>query len=184
MLAHRIDLADDRAGAQQRAGHRLLVVKRYTGGRRDPVSGCAARHQHQHEIICAGAVGEAQRALRAFDACGVGNRMAGLDHLDATKMPSVAVARDRNATQPLEGNPQPVEIMRFGDLRHRTGSLARRKQDQPVGRRLRQQWRQACGRMCRGDRSAEEVGQKCAERRGHILRHHGAALLFIAAPVA
>ena len=58
MFAHGVDLADGGARAQQRARHRLLVFKRYAGGRRDPVGRGAARHQHQHEIVGPRAIGE------------------------------------------------------------------------------------------------------------------------------
>ena len=68
MLAHRVDLADVGARAQQRPRHRLLVGERESGGRRDPVRRCAARQQHQHQIVRVRAIGERERAARRLQA--------------------------------------------------------------------------------------------------------------------
>ena len=54
-------LAPERNSARVTA---CLSAKRQSVGGRDPVGRCAARHQHQHQIVCRRALGELERALR------------------------------------------------------------------------------------------------------------------------
>jgi len=97
MLANSIDLADRRAGAQQRPGHLLLLRERHPVGRRDPVRGAAARQQHQQEIVDIGLLRQLQTVVRALQSSRVGHRMAGFDHPDPPRRHAMAVAGGRDA---------------------------------------------------------------------------------------
>ena len=92
MFAHRVDLANIGAGAQQRARHRLLFREREAARGRDPVGGGAARHQHQHEIVGRRGLRELERARGGIETRLVRHRMARFDHLD--RLASAARSRD------------------------------------------------------------------------------------------
>ena len=72
--------------------------------RRNPVGRSAARQQHHDEIVGAGRVGELKRALGAGEPGCVRHRMAGLDHLDPSRRPAVAVTGDGDAGEAVRGD--------------------------------------------------------------------------------
>ncbi len=114
MFAHGVDLADIGAGAQQRARHRLLVGKRHAGRRRDPVGRGAARHQHEHEIVGAGAVGQLDRRRSAASSpAASGTGWPASTMVTIAGRAAIAVPRHRDAAQPASRQIERVEIMRF-----------------------------------------------------------------------
>ena len=60
VLANGVDLADRRAGAEQRPRHLQFLHKGHTLGRRDPIGRAAARQQHQHQIVDLGLLRQTQ----------------------------------------------------------------------------------------------------------------------------
>ena len=104
MFAHRVDLADVGARAQQRARDRLFVFKRYPGRRRDPVGRGAARHQHQHQVVRVPHYRRAPARGRRLP----GRRRRGSDGrlrscVTTRSRPAVAVARHRDAGKAVRG---------------------------------------------------------------------------------
>ena len=177
MLAHRVDLADRGAGFEERARHRLLLREREAGGGRDPVGGCSARDEHQHEVAGAGLIGERQRLRRRIEARRIGHRMTGLDHRHEAGRPAIAVPRHRKAGDAARRQLARVEIVAFGDLGHRACRLAGREHDQAAGRGRRWQIGRKTGRGMRGrDGGAKEIFEECAGR-------HAARLISRSAPV-
>ena len=129
--------------------------------RRDPVGRCAARHQHQHEIVGAGAVGELRARLgRRKPGC-VRDRMAGLDHRECAG----SAGRSRGA-------PPRCPLRRSGGNRACRDNAARRlpsSSPPPCRRRARsagpaaaarQMRREAARRMRGRDRGVEQVSRK------------------------
>ena len=158
MFAHRIDLADIRAGAKQCAGHCLFFRERKAGGGRDPVGRCAARHQHQHEIIRARGLRQFECVRGRVQARFIRHRMPCLDHLDHFGRASIAMARDRDPRHAFARHAFRFEIMPLGGLGHRARGLVGSEQDQSPGNgRFRQERRQADGRMRGGDRLFEQA---------------------------
>ena len=132
MLAHAIDLADGRARAQQRAGHRLLVRERQPRRRQRQQRRGAARDQAQHEIVRPRGPATIASMRRAAARAGcVGHRMGGLDHLDAAARHAMAVARD---DEPDER----ARPMVLDGARHRGRGLAGADDDGAAARRRRQ----------------------------------------------
>ena len=129
VLAHRVDLADRRARAQQRPGQELFLRERYALGRRDPVRRAAARQQHQHEIVVTGILCQSQTLLRALQPGLVGHRMTGFDHPDPSRRHAMAVAGGRNAQEPLRVQFQCIEIMPLRGCGHRGRALSRPNTD-------------------------------------------------------
>ena len=102
MLAHRVDLADVGARAQQRPRHRLLVGERAarrparsSWPMRRPTAAPAPDRPVPRPSASASAL------LGGFEAGGVGDRMAGLDHRNDSRRPAIAVARHRDAGEPV-----------------------------------------------------------------------------------
>ena len=169
MLAHGVDLADGGARAQQRARDRLLLGERQAVGRRDPVRRGAARNQHQHEIVGAGAVGERERAFGGIEAGLVRHRMAGFDHLDHAGRPAIAVPRDRDAGEAVGRKAAGVEIVPLRRPRSSSRRLCRRRARSAAhAGRCRKMWGEAARRMRRRDCFAEQLFQEDADRRNHV----------------
>ncbi len=129
MLANGVDLADRRAGAQQRPRHLLLLRKRHALGRRDPVGGAAAGQQHQQEIVGFRLLRQTQRLFGALKPGFVRHRMAGFDDLDPPRRHAMAVAGGGDAGQAPRLEPERVEIVPLCGSRHGGGALAGGKTD-------------------------------------------------------
>ncbi len=162
MLAHAIDLADDRARPQQRARDRLFFCKRERARRRDPIGRAAARHERQHEIVGASVAGEIEDAGCRIDAGLIRHGMTGFDNRDDAGGAAVALPCDAEARQPVGGQAEPIEIMRFRSGDHRARRLAGGEQDDAALRRVRQMAREQAGRMSGGDGCVEQLAQSGA----------------------
>ena len=96
-LRTRVDLADRRAAAQQRARHRLLVGERQPRRRQRQQRRAAARDQKHQLIVGPEALRQIEDAPRRALAGGVGHRVARLDDLDPLAGHAMAVARHDDA---------------------------------------------------------------------------------------
>ena len=163
MFAHGVDLADMRAGAQQRPRHRLFVCKRNAVRRRDPVGRCAARHQHQHQIVGGSSIGEFERTLGRLQAGRIRHWMAGLDHGDDAGRPAIAMPRYRDAANAFGWQTHRIEIIILRGLGHRAGGFAGRQNNHMAARRRRQQARQERRRMRGFYRNAIQRCEKSAQ---------------------
>ena len=168
MFAHGVDLADMAPARSSARVTACFSAKREAGGRRDPVGRSAARQQHQHEIVGAGAVRAAPARVRRREPGCVGDRMAGLDHRDVPSRPPVAVARDREAVKPFRarcagrrGNAvsatSVIEPAALPAASRRAGPAAAAASAAA-----------GTGRVRRGDRSAKQVCEKSAQGPTHI----------------
>src|SRR5262249_15969907 len=98
--------------------------------------------------------------------------MAGLDHFDALRRASVAVAGHGDSLKPGRRKAG-LEIVRLGDLAHCACSFACRKDDDAAFARLRRQSRGQAGRRMRGchrgiENSAQESFGACAVHRARL----------------
>ena len=162
MLAHGVDLADRCAGAQQRAGHLLLLCERDAVRRRDPVRRASARQQHQDQVAGGGARCQRQGVVGGLEAGLVGHRMSGLDHRDAAGRHGMAVPRGGEADETRRIESRAVEVVALGGCRHGGGALAGGQHDQPPLRWWRQMLRENGIRMRRGDGGIENGAQQFA----------------------
>ena len=163
MFAHDIDFVDRRTRTQKRARDRLLVLERNALRGRNQVGRCAARHQHQHQIVLAGIIREVECAISAFKSC----RRRGSDARPRSCARAARAYRNRDARRQHRSAARQQFAACRGNaprrLGHRTRRLARCDQDQPT----RRWWWQKRGRHdagCAGCyRNAVEVCEKRAQ---------------------
>ena len=105
MLSHRVDLADRRAGAEQRPRHLLLLGERRhrparsSSPSRRPTAAPAADRRRSPPAA-------SFKLSSAPSARFVGNGMAGLDHLDPPRRHAMAMARRGDAGQARGSSPR------------------------------------------------------------------------------
>ena len=141
VATHAVHLADAGARLQQRAVDRLLVFERQAPQWRNHQRRTAAGNEAKHDIIFMEPGKRFEQPLRwPFAGC-VGNRVRGLDDLDALARYRISVAGHHHARQLA----RPVILHR---LRHRRGRLAGANHDQAARWRRRQKLRRTRSAGC------------------------------------
>jgi hypothetical protein len=186
VLAHAVHLRDAGATGQQGLVQGLLLRQRQQVDRQRQKGGCATGHQTQHQVLRLQPLRQSQHALCRGKPGGIGNRMGGLDHLDALHQSGrprwhMVVTGDHQAAQGMTGRPQGLDR-----LRHGAGRLARTQHQRaaPRGRvgRGRKERAHAVQGQCPRHGRLEEVfekraGLRASVRDGMVAAGHGAWFL-------
>src|SRR5262249_40409269 len=92
------------------------------------------------------------------------NWVTRFNHADTSKLSPIAVAGDRNPAYSLGGNPQPVKVVRFRYLAHRSRRFAGCEYNELARRRWREQRKEARRWMCLRYRQAVKNSEKRGNR--------------------
>jgi hypothetical protein len=118
MLAHGVELADGRAGGQEKPRELLLLGERDRRRRRRRQRGAAAGDEEQNQVVLTRASRHFEEPGRGRQPARVGHRMARFGDVDAPQGRRAAVLDDDEAVR------DPITDDLFGRGRHRAAGLA------------------------------------------------------------